>query len=102
MGAVYVWQSPGGWAGHRYYLGSNKEAFGAEVFAIYQELRTADQRQESGYRYTVFVDSTAAIDRVRTDAMGPGQRFTIAAMEVCGRLLARDNKVAIRWIPAHS
>ena len=40
--------------------------------------------------------------RVRTDALGPGQRFAIAAMEVCDRTLARDNEVTIRWDPAHS
>ena len=26
----------------------------------------------------------------------------IAAMEVCDRILARDNQVTIRWVPAHS
>ena len=57
------------------------------MFAIYQALRVLDRCQESGHRYTVFVDSTAAIDRMRTDALGPGQRFAIAAMEVCDRLL---------------
>ena len=39
---------------------------------------------------------------MRTDALGPGQRFAIAAMEVCGRVLARDNEITIRWVPAHS
>ena len=61
-----------------------------------------DQHQENGHCYTVFVDSTAATDRVRNDVMGPGQRFAIAAMRVCGRLLARDNKVTIHWVSAHS
>ena len=60
-----------------------------------------DQRQESGHRYAVFVDSTPAIDRVRTDAIRPDQRFAIAAMEVCGWVLARDSEVTIRWVPAH-
>ena len=26
----------------------------------------------------------------------------MAAIEVCSRILARDNNVTIRWIPAHS
>ena len=34
-------------------------------------LRAADQRQESGHGHTLFVDSTAAIDRARTDARRP-------------------------------
>ena len=59
-----------------------------------------DQRQESGHRCTAFVDSTSAIDRV-TDALGPRLRFAIAAMGACDRVLARDNEVTIRLVPAH-
>lgn len=59
-----------------------------------------DQRQESGHPCTAFVDSTSAIDRVRTDALGPRQRFAIAAMGACDRV-ARDNEVTIRSVPAH-
>ena len=47
----------------------------------------------------MFVDFTA-VDRVRTDAIGPGLRFAIAAMEVCSRVLARDNEVTVRWVSA--
>ena len=50
----------------------------------------------------MFVDSTSVIDRVRDDALGPGQRFAVAAIEVCSCILARDNDVTIRWVPAHS
>ena len=32
---------------------------------------------------------------------GPGQRFAIAAMEVCDRVFARDSNVTIRWVPSH-
>ena len=101
MGAAYVWRSPGGWTGCRFHLGNNKEVFDAEVFAIYQALCVFEQRQESSHGYTIFADSTSAIDRVRTDVIGPGQRFAVAAMEVCDRVLARQNTVTIRWIPAH-
>ena len=88
--------------GRCYHLGTNKEVFDAETFAIHQTLRALDQRQESGHRYTVFADSTSAIDRVRSNALGPGQRFAMAAIEVCSRVLARDNEVTIRWVPSHS
>ena len=50
----------------------------------------------------MFVDSTSAIDRVRDDALGTGQRFAVAAIEVCSQVLARDSEVTIRWVPAHS
>ena len=102
VGAACVWQSPGGLSGCHFYLGTNKEVFDAETFAIYQALRVVDRRQESGHCYTIFVHSTAAIDSVRTNALGPGQSFAIAAMGACDRVLARDDEVTIRWVPAHS
>ena len=86
----------------RYHPGTNKEVFGAEVIAIYQAVRFVDQRQENGHRYTLFVNSTAAIKRVKTDALGPVQRFAIAAMEVCDLVHPSNNQVAIRWVPAHN
>ena len=91
VGTAVVWQPPCGWTGRRYHLGRNKEVFDAEVFCIYQALRLVDRRQESGRRYTIFVDSTAAIEQVRTDALGPGPAHAIAAMESCNRILGYDN-----------
>ena len=100
--ATWGFAASGGGSDARYHLGANKEVFDAETFAIYQALRALDQRQESGHRYTVFADSTSAIDRVRSDALGPGQRFAVAAIEDYSRILARDNDVIIQWVPAHS
>ena len=73
VGAACAWMEGGAWSSHRFFLGSNKEVFDAETFAIYQALRTFDSRQESGHHYTVFADAQAAIRRVATDAVGPGQ-----------------------------
>ena len=73
VGAACVWRTPSGWEGRCFHLGDNKEVFDAEVYAIAQALEVINRRQESGRRYTIFVDSTAAIDRVRTDSIGPGQ-----------------------------
>ena len=83
-------------------MGSNKEAFDAEGPAIYRALLWLEQRQEGGRRYTLFADSSAAIERVRSDRIGPGQRFAIATIEVCDRILTRDNQVTIRWVPSHN
>ena len=79
-----------------------QEVIDVETFGIFQALRVVDRRKESGHCYTVFVHSTAAIDSVRTDALGPCQSFAIAAMGTCDRVLARDDEVTIRWVPAHS
>ena len=46
----------------------------------------------------MFVDSTSAIDRVRSDTIGPVQRIA----EVCSRILKRDDDGTIRWVPAHN
>ena len=42
----------------------------------------------------------AAIDRVRIDALRPGQRLATAMMEVCDRVMSRDNEITILWVPA--
>ena len=54
------------------------------------------QRKENGHEYTIFVDSTSAVTRIRNDAWGPGQRFGVAAIEVETRLAAAGNRVTIR------
>ena len=62
--AAVVWQLLSGCVARRYHPGSNKEVFDAEVFPIYQTFRVIDRRQESGRHCTLFVDSSAAIERV--------------------------------------
>ena len=84
-----------------FHLGNNKEVFDAEVYAIFRALSIIDQRQERGHQYTVFVDSTSAIDRVRSDSIGLGQSFAVAAIEACTRIMSRSNEVSVRWAPAH-
>ena len=103
VGAACASSSGGGeWVGQGFYLGHNKEVFDAEVFAIYQALRLLDRRQAAGQQYTIFSDSQAAIQRIRTDMLGPGQQWARAAMEVHARLTARGNEVTLHWVPAHS
>ena len=101
VGAAFVWRSASKWSGRRFHLGTNKEVFDAEVFAIYQALLWIEVHQATGGRFTVFADSTAAIEWVRADALGPGQRFAVAAIEVCNRILTGGNQVTIRWVPYH-
>ena len=67
-----------------------------------RHLAGTKQRKDSGRKYTIFVDSTSAITRVRDDTRGPGQRFGVAAIEVGPRLAAAGNEVTIRWVPAHA
>ena len=56
---------------------------------------------EDHRRFTIFVGSTSAIDRVRSDSTGAGQSFAIIAIERCSQAMTRSNEVIIRWVPAH-
>lgn len=76
--------------------------FDAEVYAVNRAFSTLHERQESGRRYPIFSDSTAAIDKVRTDTLGPGKRFALAVPEVFSRIMARENELTVRWAPASS
>ena len=101
VGATCAWRIPSRWTDRHYHLGANKEAFDVEVYAIYRALSIMDQKQRSGHWYTVFADSTTAIERIRSGSIGPRQRFTIAAIEACTSLMTRDNEVAVGWVLAH-
>ena len=96
-GAACAWRTPSGWTGRRFYLGSNKEVFGAEVYAIYQALRILDQRQESGG-----VHDFRGLDlSYRQGPYRGGQRFAVSSIEVAARIRTRDNEITARWVPAH-
>lgn len=101
MGAART-RRPKGWVGRRYHLDGNKEVFDAGTYAIFRALKILYQGQKGGRCCTIFADSTAAIDRVGTGAIGPVQQWARAAIEVCSRVMSRDNQVTILWVPAHS
>ena len=46
-------------------------------------------------------DPQRAIRRAMTDALGPGQQWAKAIVEVGTRLAARDNEVTVLWVPAN-
>ena len=100
VGAAYVWQTPGGGPASVTTSVQTRRSSTRRCSPSTRHfaLLTDDRRAATG---TVFVDSTAAIDRVRTGTIGPGQRFAIAPMEACAEVLSRDNDVTIRWVPAH-
>ena len=56
VGAACAWQTEEGWIGRRFHLGTNKEIFDAEVYAIYQALRVFEERGQAGRKYTIFSD----------------------------------------------
>ena len=71
------------------------------MFAIHQARRVLEARRQVGRWYTIFVDSTAAIDRMRPDEPGPGQAFAVATIGLADEIHSRGSSVVIRWTPAH-
>ena len=101
VGAAEVWWEAGRWRGTDTFLGTNKEVFDAEAFAILQALRLIDARGECGREYTDFSDSQAAVARVRHTDCGPAQALASAAVDYSYQISARGNSISLRWTPAH-
>ena len=59
------------WARRGTYLGTDKEVFDVEVFAILRATQLLNERGKSEQSYTVFSDSQAAISRIQHDRCGP-------------------------------
>ena len=59
-----------------------------------------DLRKESDRRYAIFSDAQSAIRCITSDELGPGQQWA-RGTEVCTRLIARENRIMIHWVPAH-
>lgn len=57
----------------------------------YQPMKVLEARGQSGRRYTIFSDSRAGIRRVLSDALGPGQQWARAVVEVTGRVMANNH-----------
>ena len=70
---------PARWTGERFHLGRNKEVFDAGLYAIMQAMGVFLKRNGPGKSYTIFSDSTAAIDRVCTDQPGPASEGNYTA-----------------------
>lgn len=90
-----------GWTGRHYYSGKNKEAFDAELYALYQATKAPDGRSETDQDYAILPDSTAAIERARSNAAGSEQRFAAAIIEVGGRLISRGDTLTTRCVSSH-
>ena len=100
VGVACSWQTEGGWRSRRFFLGSNKEVFDAELYAIYQTMGTLEAKGQTGRWYTVFSDSQAAIRRAVHDGLGPGQQWARATIEAATRIMVHNNRIWVCWVPA--
>ena len=94
VGAACVWQTPSGWTGRRYHVGTNKEVFDVETYQAPRALAVPGERPH----VTISVDSTTAINRVRTGEAGSGQRIAVATEEVGSWILSKKNEIAIHCV----
>ena len=100
-GYTVVWRKKGEvWKGHRVHLGYNQEAYDAECAAIVRALRVGRDRwkQQRISKITIFTDAQAAIKRMQTLEVGPGQIYALQAQRILTEI---DCPVEIRWCPAH-
>lgn len=99
-------RAPAGWTGQRFRLGKNEGVFDAEPYAILRASSILGQRQETRVEYTIFSDSTAAIERVCIDQPGPGQALVRAIIGL-ERLITERKTTETRtqctreWIRGH-
>ena len=101
MGSALAYRGGERWVKRGAYLGRNKEALDAEVYAIMRVVRLLDEREERGQDYTAFSDSQAAIARVQHDRTGPAQALAKAVITIVDSLTSRNNTLTVRWTSAH-
>jgi ribonuclease HI len=103
-GAAVVWQAQGEFQAEEFYLGTNKEVFDAEVYAIYRALHHAQRLHDSGHTLTkvaIFSDAQAALLRLHNDNEGPGQLLAQRTFFVEKALQRHGIMIEYRWLPSH-
>jgi len=83
-------------------MGKNQEVYDAELHAIYRAMLTLFQ-EPRGQKITIFADAQAALQRITSDAPGPGQRYALAIAQQAHDLWEqRRVSVQFRWVPSHA
>jgi len=72
----------GFWKKRRVHLGRQEEAFDAEMYAMLEAMKIADEIAETKKvrRVMVFMDSQATLRRIQSDEPGPGQVLALRTM----------------------
>jgi len=104
VGCAVVWEEGGRWNKRRVHLGRQKEAFDAEMYAMSEAVKIADEicGKKGVRRVTVFMDSQATLRRIQSDEPGPGQVLALRTMNWESELTEKNIRVEYRWVvPAH-
>ena len=92
------------WLQKGYPLGKTKEVFDAELYGIKSALDIAiNKLSRNPYikRLIVLSDSQAALLRVSTDYLGPGQAIAIDISVRAQTLVDKGIEVILQWVPSH-
>jgi ribonuclease HI len=103
VGAAAVHLVEGEWRTCRRHLGTNKEVFDAEMYALGLALQEA-QRYTTGWGYTeveIRCDAQAALQRIKHNRPGPGQWLAQRVIDLEAELLEAGMKVTFRWVKGH-
>jgi len=103
VGCAVGWEDEGRWKKRRVYLRRQKEAFDAEMSAMSEAMKIADEMAEKKEltRVMLFTDSQATLRRIKLDEPGPGQVLALRTMNWADALAWRNIQVEYRWVPAH-
>jgi len=102
-GYVVTWKSGQTWEGIKTQMGFNQEAYDAECTALARALKTAAEIAPTPSHITIFTDTQAAIQRMSTEELGPGQKYAVEARQhiTTLRRAVLDITIEIRWCPAY-
>lgn len=89
------------WTATTFCLAGRQEAFDAELAALTRGIQPIAERREEGASYAVFTDPQAAMQRILSDAPGPGQGQATLAIRLAEIICQRGSTVDIRWVLGH-
>ena len=85
-----------------FFARNGQTAFDAELEAIVRGLQSIAEERRTAVTYSIFTDSMAAMERLRNDLPGPGQRRAAFGIRLAQIVAARGSYVDIYWVVGHA
>jgi ribonuclease HI len=107
VGAAVAWKDVDEWTGLKYRLGTNKEIFDAELFAILRATvmirdKAVGMIVEGIQKAVIFTDSQAALNRIQHNGIGPGQTWASAIIRNTEDIRKQNIQLEYRCVPGHA
>ena len=102
MGAAAAWKRGSTWQTCKTSLGKRKEIFDAELWGVSGALKVALNTAGNQEAITIFLDSQAAIKKIRKSDGGAGQAVASQIHKRTRQLMDRGHTVEVRWVPGHA